>query len=229
MKPLALLLGVLGVALAGCALLPQWRVFQAKVPPPVVKGLAQTEFERRAAELLAARLEQPVALQPVARQLSASLGAPQKPITEPDTGKAAGIAVAELRLGQAQMQAQLATLNRRLATYQGKEIEGTGLNLAGPAGLLGIAGVVALGIFVPGFLTFLLFVIRRLRATIQQMAQAREEHRIAFPKAAKELDEWSTSAMDRFAKKIVKREKRYIDTSNFAEIAREAAKQPEPA
>lgn len=205
---------------SGCTL-PQWRVFQAKVPAPLAKPLDQTEFERRAAELLARRIEKPEALKPVAQQLSASLGAPAKPITEPDVEKASALSVDELQRGMAKMQAQLALLNRRLATYQGKEIEGTGFNLAGPTGLLSIAGIVALCIFVPGFLTFVLFVIRRLRGTIQQMAQAVEEYQVERPAEGRELKEWFSSAMDRGAKAIVKREKRYMDTSNLEELRRE--------
>ena len=144
------------------------RVFQAKVPEPLAKAPAQIEAERRGADLIARKIEQPEELKPVAVALAASLGAPAEPIeaaTAAELPKVAATATAELQAGMVKMQRQIEQLNRILAKYQGKEIEGTGFSLLGPGATVIIVGLIVLAVAFPPVLTLLVFAYRRLKAT----------------------------------------------------------------
>lgn len=140
---------------AGCQM-PQWRVFQKKVDPKMADTpAAQTEGQKRAAAYIVARTTPPVAdpavavqdVHQVATGLSASLGQPAKPVTVEDKDAV----IASLRAGLAAKDAQLEKWKKFARDYANKPIEDTGINLAGPAGLLAFAGVIAACIFVPGF------------------------------------------------------------------------------
>ena len=201
-KFLKVLILVTPLALSGCFSVPQWRVAQAKVPTPVVKTEKQTEAERQAADYIARTIETPIALKPVAQELSSSLGEPKAPIKEGP--KAADQAVAALHRGQLDQQAQIDRLNRLLAKHQGKEIEGTGVNLFAPTTGLGFIGLIAACIFVPGFLTFVLFVIRRAYGTLRVLVTKIREFEIAEPEAAAKLTESLGRGMDRSHKLLVR-------------------------
>ena len=162
----ALLSVMLSILLVSCSLSPL-RVFQAKVPPPIVKPPEQVEKERRAADLLARKIETPKELIPVAGALSESLGKPEKPIvadTPAQLIKAADTSTEELRASLVLMQHQLADLNKKLMTYQGKEIEGTGLSLLGPGMTVVVIGLIALAVLCPPALTLMIFAFKRLKA-----------------------------------------------------------------
>jgi len=223
-------------ALAGCAL-PQWRVFQKQIDPKLgEKSPQQVEAERQGASYL---MQKSAVVEPdpanqiqqihaVATPLSQSLGEPKKPVTIEDKDAV----IKELRKGLLNAQKKDEQWQAFARKYAYSELEGTGYNLAGPAGIIGLAAIAAACIFIPGFLTFLLFVIRRMRSGIQQMAQAVEEYQIENPKAAAELKEHLSSTMDTAAKKLVKREKNYLDESNLAELRLKVASQssiPQPA
>lgn len=140
---------------AGCQV-AQWRVFQKKVDPKMADTpAAQTEGQKRAAAYIVARTTPPVAdpivavqdVHQVATGLSASLGQPAKPVTVEDKDAV----IASLRAGLAAKDAQLERWKKFARDYANKPIEDTGINLAGPAGVLAFAGVIAACIFVPGF------------------------------------------------------------------------------
>jgi hypothetical protein len=199
-KYLRVLFGfLLALSLAGCFSAPQWRVAQAKVPEPIVKSEKQIEAERQAADLIARKIETPVELKPVAQELSSSLGEPIK-----DSPKAPDVALAGLREGQLRQQAQITQLNQRLLKFQGKEIEGTGINLFAPATSLGVVGLIAACIFVPGFLTFVLFFIRRLFATIRVLVSKIQDFESVEPDAAAKLKDSLSRGMDEAHKAIVR-------------------------
>jgi hypothetical protein len=152
--------------LVGCSLAPL-RVFQAKVPDPIVKTEGQQEADRRAADLLARKLETPVALKPVAVGLSASLGAPKKSLqadTPAELERAADQSLLELRAGMLKLQQQIESQNKFLAKYAGKEIEGTGLSLLGPGMTALVIGLIVLAVACPPVMTLMFFAFRRLKA-----------------------------------------------------------------
>lgn len=202
--------------LGGCLSTPQWRVAQAKVPEPIVKTTKQTEAERQGAVYLAKTLREvdafiqqyhpntPIAKKTqeatqVADLLSASLGQPRVPLK--DTPQAGADTIAALQAGLRDAQRQLEVLNGRLAKYQGKEIEGTGVNLFAPVSGLGFVGLIAACIFIPGFLAFLLLVVRRLYATIRFLvAKIQEFH----PAEDAPIKQALGRAMDSTHKAIVK-------------------------
>ena len=144
------------------------RFFQAKVPAPVVKQESQVEAERRSADLIARTIETPVELKPIAAALSQSLGAPKtqiKALVLADLPAAYATATKELHAGQVAQQQQLIELNKKLALYAGKEIEGTGISLLGPGTATIVIGLIILGVVFPPAFTIMGIMYRRLKQT----------------------------------------------------------------
>ena len=165
------------LVLSGCST-SFGRFFQTKVPTPIVKQEAQMEAERRSADFIARTIETPVELKPIAEALSQSLGAPKvqiKSLTLADLPAAYLTASRELHAGQVAQQQQIAELNKQLAKYQGKEIEGTGVNLLGP-GIITILVILAvLGVMFPPIASLLFFSLRRVKAAASTVVQGLEE------------------------------------------------------
>jgi hypothetical protein len=216
------------VLLAGCAALPEWRVGKKKVDPTLAeKPPEQIEAERRAAKYLSLRSlmiepdarQQLMDIHNVAEPLSASLGEPKKPVAIEDKDAI----IAELRAGRLADQKKADAWKAFAKKYAGQPIEGTGVDLAPWGGGLSLVLIVAACVFVPGFGTLVLFVIRRLRGTVQQMAQGVEEFAVEHPEKAEELKEYLSSAMDKGTKAIVKREKKFLDQTNIHELLRRKA------
>lgn len=188
--------------------MPQWRVGQAEVPRPVEKPAVQVEAERQAADLIAKRIEEPVALKPVAANLSASLGAPEHPIpAETKTEDAAKESLEDLQAGMAKLQAAVVAQNRILARYAGKEIEGTGINLFGPGVTAVVLGLIVLAVVFPPLATILFFMLRRVGgamsatvAGVEDFIQARQDD-----DAVKELKAALSKRMDTAHKAIVRK------------------------
>jgi hypothetical protein len=213
--------------LSGCTL-PEWRVGQQKVDGRLAeKPPQQIEAERRAAKYLSLRslvlepdaAQQLLDIHRVATPLSASLGEPAAPVTIEDQAAV----IDALKKGILAEQAKTEAWKAFARKHAGKPIEGTGVDLAPWGGGLGVIALVAACVFIPGFGSLVLFVIKRLRGTVQQMAQSVEEYAIEHPARAEELKEYFSSAMDRPAKAIVKREKQYLDESNLQELRQKAA------
>lgn len=161
----------------GCTV-GQWRVFKASVPAPIGKSAATLEAERRAADLIARKIEAPAELKPVAQGLSASLGAPSKPLkadTPEDFAKAADTSAAELRSALVAMQKQITRLNVDLIKYQGKAIEGTGFSMFGPGMTTIIIALIVLAVACPPALTLMAFAYRRLKAASKSVVNGLEE------------------------------------------------------
>lgn len=220
-----LILAVL--SLVGCSL-PSWRVGQKTIDPALAeKPASQIEAERAAAEFIELKSAVPEAdtvlqlqaIHAVASPLSASLGEPLKPVTIDDRDAV----ISALQKGILAEQKKTEAWKAFARKYAGKEIEGTGVELAGIGGGLGLLALVAACILVPGFGSLVLFVIKRLRGTVQQFAQGVEEFAAEHPAKAAELKEYLSSAMDRPAKAIVKREKKYLDQGNISELLRAQA------
>lgn len=177
-RALALALLLLFVV-AGCGF--PTRVFQSKVPDPITKPPAQLEGERQAADLLAHGIEAPKSLVPVAEGLSSSLGKPQKPLpsTTPEQVDASALKViASMEQNLVKMQRQLDVLNLKLTAFQGKTIEGTGFNIAGPGMMAVIIGLVVLAVACPPVMTLMFFAFRRMKAAagivVTEMEKAAE-------------------------------------------------------
>lgn len=196
--------------LAGCALLPEMRVFQKKVPASLnEKPPAQVEGEKRGAAFIRAVSTPPVAdpaqavaaIYPVAAALSASLGEPAKPVTVADQDAI----IISLRAGLAAKDAQLDKWRQFGRKYGGTELEGTGIDVAGPTGLLIMAAIVAACIFVPGFGYLALRVVPLLWHTVRQTAVGIEAFAKENVEAGAALKkDFLARKMDNAPKKLVK-------------------------
>ncbi len=193
------------LCVSGC---DSFRVFQSKVPTPVVKAESQLESERRAADLIARTIETPVELKPVAVTLSASLGTPLKSLVTPTNFSlplVARTADSDLRTGIATLQTQLTETNRRLTLLQNKPIEGTGISLLGPGMATIVIGLIVLGVVFPPAFTLLFMLFKRLRATTGKIVTAIDnasdthENNPAVTSIKTEL----ASVMDRVEKQVV--------------------------
>lgn len=159
---------------AGCSLAPV-RLFQAKVPAPVVKSAEAIEAERGAADLIARKIEKPEELIPVATKLSGSLGAPRRPFDFPTVAQSAAAATKGLDKSTVETQRQLAALNAKLAKYEGKEIEGTGFSILGPGMAVIVIGLIVLGVACPPAFTLMAFAYRRLKSTAGMVVEQIDE------------------------------------------------------
>jgi hypothetical protein len=197
--------------LSGC-LLPEARVFQKKVPveqasPEILEGQRQGAdyIEQRSASPGADPIKTIEEIHAVAAPLSASLGEPAKKVTVND-----GDAVlASLKKALIAEQKRADEWKKFSQKYGGTQLEGTGIDLAAPGALLGVGTLVALFIFVPGTLSVALFVIRRLRLTLQQTVKSVEEFAAENPEAAASLKARQSSNLDRAEKAIVAQVKKY--------------------
>lgn len=154
--PRKLLLAILAaLCLPGCLSMPELRVGQRETPEPLTVTPAQREAWRQGADYAARTAAGPVETVYVLDALTSSLGAPVEPSDDPDR-----IAAALLEAYRRQ-EADRARLNAFLDRYQGTKLEGTGFNLAAPAGLLAGAAVVAVLVLVPGAASLAFMVGRR--------------------------------------------------------------------
>lgn len=184
------------------------RIFQTKVPPPVIKSPDAIESERQAADLIARWIETPKVLKPVALSLSASLGVPDRPISNINASQLPEVAAkvdTDLQDGIRDIQRQMKDLNLRLSKLQGKSIEGTGVSLLGPSTVAIVAFIVVLGVVFPPAFTFILFAYRRLRATasmvVDQIDQAAKAPETAA--AIKSIKSTLNGVMDTSHKKVI--------------------------
>jgi hypothetical protein len=213
----ALLIAVMALALPGCALMPEWRVFQKKVPASMgEKPPAQVEGEKQGAAFIRAVATPPVAdpakavaaIYPVATALSASLGEPVKPVTVADQDAI----INSLRAGLAAKDAQLDKWRQFGRKYAGAELEGTGIDVAGPTGLLILAAIVAACIFVPGFGYLALRVVPLLWRALRQTAVGIESFAKENVEAGATLKtDFLARKMDNAPKKLVKNLKTRIN------------------
>lgn len=194
----------------GCALMPEWRVFQKKIPADMgTKPPAQVEGERQGAAFIRDLTTPPVDdpaqavadIYPVATALSASLGEPDKPVAVEDRDAI----IASLRQGLAAKDAQLEKWRAFGRKYAGKELEGTGIDIAGPTGLLILAAIVAACIFLPGFAWLAARVVPLLWRTVRQTAVGIESFAKENAEAGAKLKkDYLSRKMDTAPKTLVK-------------------------
>lgn len=150
-----------------CGVLPQYRIGQKSVPPPVQKPPQQVEAERQAAEYLTHVDMDPKEAEDVADGLSESLGKPDKPLktaNKEEIKDSAAEALKVLNAGMVKLQKQIDAQNKFLTKYAGTKLEGTGFDLAGPGMFALIVGLIALGVLCPPALTVMFFILRRVKA-----------------------------------------------------------------
>jgi hypothetical protein len=196
----------------GC-IMPEARVFQKKVPveqisPEILEGQRQGAdyIEQKSASPGADPVKTIEEIHAVAAPLSASLGEPEKKVT-PDSGEAV---IAALKKALIAEQKKADDWKKFSQKYSGIQLEGTGIDLAAPGALLGVGTLIALFIFVPGTLSVALFVMRRLRLTLQQTVKSVEEFAAENPEAAASLKARQSSNLDRAEKAVVAQVKKYI-------------------
>ena len=207
-SPIAVVL--LAVLCGGCSL-PQWRVFQKTVPTDTGPAPAVIESQRRAAALivdLSASLSADPAKQvsdihAVAVPLSVSLGEPLKRATvfqAPDV-------VASLRKSSLDAQAKAEKWREFARKHGGAPLEGTGVNLAGPAGLLGLIAVVAACVAFPPIGYVLLRALPVLWGFFRSTTSAISEFTTANPDEGERLKLTLSRKMDAAHKRLVKTRK----------------------
>lgn len=194
--------------LTGCAL-PPWRVFQKSVPAnQSEKPARQIEGEKQGAALIRELTTPPVAdpihavqqVHEVALGLTASLGEPEKPVRLEDQAAV----IAALRAGNAAKEHQLDEWKKFGRKYGGKELEDTGVNLAGPAGVLGLLGVIAACVLCPAFGYLLLRVVPLLWGFFRQTTAGISTFIAAHPEAGEQLKTALAKKMDEAQKRLVR-------------------------
>lgn len=201
-------------AQTGCAL-PEWRVFQKRIDPTLgEKPVAQIEAEKRSAALIVDLSASPAA-NPVARlaeihavavPLSTSLGEPLKRATVFE----APAVISQSRAGLLAAQARAEQWKSFARKYAGTPLEDTGLNLAGPAGLLALAGLIAACIACPALGYLVLRVLPLLWGFFSRTTSAVAEFAQAHPAAATQLAGTLSVKMDAAHKALVRRHARRI-------------------
>lgn len=148
------LLSVIAFLFLTACQMAQWRVLQEKIDPKLVeKPKGQIEAERQGAQYISVKssipeqdtIKQLQEIHAVAVPLSSSLGAPEVPMTVEDAQKT----IKSLEGALTSQQRQADAWRDFARKNAGVKLEGTGYNLAGPAGLAALAGVIALCVLVP--------------------------------------------------------------------------------
>jgi hypothetical protein len=193
---------------SGCGL-PSWRVFQAKVPVDAPKSAAVIESERSAAQFIEQRsvsadsdpIAQLAEIHSVAVPLSTSLGEPKLVIVAADKDKI----ISGLRKGVLAEQKKADDWKKFAQKYAGKPLEDTGVNIAGPTGLLVLGLVIAACVAFPPVGYVLLRVLPLLWGFFKRTTTAISEFVEANPTAGDELKAKLGDKMDLAHKKLVKR------------------------
>jgi hypothetical protein len=198
-------------SLGGCAM-AQWRVFQTKVDPKLAQTPPEAvEAQREGAAFIkqkSATLEsnpqhQMQQIHAVATGLSASLGEPKRAVTAADYERT----IAELRAGQLAAQERADKWRAFATKYAGKPLEDTGINLAGPAGLLGLVAIAAACVAFPGFGYLLLRVVPLLWGFFTRTSAAIDEFAAGHKDAGDALKIHLSRRMDEAHKALVRRRK----------------------
>jgi hypothetical protein len=196
----------IALALSGCALLPEIRLFQTKVPDLGTKPAVELETERQAAAYIVTRTTPPIPadaaplvisdVHAVAYGLSASLGAPAEAVTVDD--RDAIIAAQAKALGAAQARAdKWQAFSRK---HAGVELEGTGFDLMP---FLGTGGFIAMIALIVCFPVVGLVLMRIIRAGWWGI-KAFRDLAAKVPEAAAEIMTEQSKAMDRADKRALK-------------------------
>lgn len=188
--------------LSGCRL-PEIRIGQAEVPAPLTVTPERLEAYRQGADYVAKTIESPVETVYVADELSSSLGAPKRPLDNVED------VVESLRKAYKDQEEEIESLNRKLERLQGKDIEGTGVDILPFGGGIGFIALIAAIILVPGFGTFVFWIIRKAftntRGAFKSTIRAIEDFKKEKPSEASALLNYLSKHQDSIHKDIVRR------------------------
>jgi|13_taG_2_1085334.scaffolds.fasta_scaffold11229_2 hypothetical protein len=168
------------------------RVFQEKVPEPIKKKDIHKDTEKQGAYYLAVNTDNEN--KDVANALSRSLGIPKKIEEKPNN------ITEKLFAYTSEYQDGLSKLNTKLDTLQGKEIDGTGLNIMPFTSILGIVLIGLLFILFPSAITILFFILKRTRKAFSNVVTGVEEFTKSHPVQAKDLQDVLDKKMDKVEK-----------------------------
>lgn len=207
-SPIAVVL--LAVLCGGCSL-PNWRVFQKTVPtdagptPAVIEAQrAGAKFiERKSAAPEANPTKQLAAIHAVAQPLSRSLGEPAKPIADDDTRRT----IEGLERATIDAQAKAEKWREFARKYAGTPLEGTGINLAGPTGILALIAVIAACVAFPPIGYILLRALPVLWGFFRSTTSAISEFTASNPDEGERLKLTLSRKMDAAHKRLVKTRK----------------------
>ena len=189
------------VFISGCQL-PQWRVFQKKVPGPLVKAESVVELERQSADFIARNVIEPPELKPIAEKLSQSLGAPKEPILE-SPAKAEDEFAKAWNKELLKTQEQIRELNDELAALNGKKVEDTGFNVFGPSMGLLVVGVVALLVMFPPLATVLWWLMKRASGALTRTAKGISDYIKDNPTDGQRLKEYLKKSQDAIDREVI--------------------------
>ena len=189
------------VFISGCQL-PQWRVFQKKVPGPLVKAESVVELERQSADFIARNVIEPPELKPIAEKLSQSLGAPKEPILE-SPAKAEDEFARAWNKELLKTQKQIRELNDELAALNGKKVEDTGFNVFGPSMGLLVVGVVALLVMFPPLATVLWWLMQRASGALTRTAKGVSNFIKENPNEGERLKDYLEKAQDTVDRDVI--------------------------
>lgn len=189
----------------GCtSLMPQWRLFQKKVPAPIVKAPEQIETERQTADYIARTVEQPPQLRPMAAKLSESLGRPKKPIaTDMTADEADERMMASWQKVLLQSQQQITELNALLAKSEGKKIEGTGVNMFGFSMGGATIALIVICVMFPPVAVILWTIFKRVSGALTTTAAGIARYVKEHPEAGEELKDTLEKTQDKVHKQVI--------------------------
>ena len=201
---------VLLLLLCGCSL-PNWRVWQKTVPadagptPAVVEAQRQGAkfIERKSAAPEANPTKQLAAIHAVAQPLSRSLGEPAKPVADDDTRRT----IEGLERATIEAQAKADKWREFARKHAGTPLEGTGVNLAGPTGILALIAVVAACVAFPPIGYILLRALPVLWGFFRSTTSAISEFTASNPDEGERLKLTLSRKMDAAHKRLVKTRK----------------------
>lgn len=170
------------------------RVFEEKVPDPIKKNIKHIDEEKKGAYYLAMHTKDFNRM--VADALSRSLGNPSS--IEEDPNQLAN----NLFSYSSDYGARFLSLNNQLEHLQGKDISGTGFNLAPFISGFGIVGILALFILFPSLATILFFILKRTRNAMANVVSGIKEFSESSPDKAKDLNDLLDKKLDRVEKKM---------------------------
>ena len=196
--------------LCGCSL-PNWRVWQKTVPtdtgpaPAVIEAQRQGArfIERKSAAPEANPTKQLAAIHAVAQPLSRSLGEPAKPVADDDTRRT----IEGLERATIDAQAKAEKWREFARKYAGTPLEGTGVNLAGPTGILALIAVIAACVAFPPIGYLLLRALPVLWGFFRSTTSAISEFTASNPDEGERLKLTLSRKMDAAHKRLVKTRK----------------------
>lgn len=168
------------------------RIFQEKVPEPIKKKDIHKDTEKQGAYYLAVNAKDEN--KDVANALSRSLGTPSKIEKKPEN------IIQSLFSFSSEYEQRISKLNSKLDTLQGKDIEGTGLNIMPFTSILGIVLIGILIILFPSAITILFFILKRTRKAFSNVVTGVEEFTKSHPVEAKDLQDVLDKKLDKVEK-----------------------------